>query len=140
VHILYFVSHDEGDEERFDDIPCTGSAHPVGVTEEDQEGLGGSQDRMDSIELTTIGVDNLLGAAVELALEQGLSISPPVPSAADRWIDSLEEGEEQPVLSAPATSPRSRRPTSTRMKTKTKTSKDPSKRVGEASKCLVPPV
>jgi hypothetical protein len=50
--------------------------------------------------MDSIGIDNLLGAAVELALEQGLSISPPFQSAADRWIDSLAEGKEQPVLSA----------------------------------------
>jgi hypothetical protein len=48
--------------------------------------------------LDSIGVDNLLGAAVELAYEQHLSISPPFQLGADRWISSLEDGEEQPVL------------------------------------------
>jgi hypothetical protein len=35
---------------------------------------------------------------VELAHEQGLSISPPFQRGADRWISSLEDGEEQLVL------------------------------------------
>jgi hypothetical protein len=52
--------------------------------------------------LDSIGVDNLLGAAVELAHEQGLSISPPFQRGADRWISSLEDGEEQPVLAGAA--------------------------------------
>jgi hypothetical protein len=33
---------------------------------------------------------------VELAYERHLSISPPFQLGADRWISSLEDGEEQP--------------------------------------------
>ena len=100
VYTLDFVSHDEGDEEWFDVI----QAHWFSAsraTEVDQEGHDdGSQVTRQAVQhlLDSIGVDNLLGATVELAHEQGLSISPPFQRGADRWISSLEDGEEQLVL------------------------------------------
>ena len=99
VYTLDFVRHGEGEEETFDAIP----AHWFSAsraTEVDQEGHEGPQDTRQAVQhlLDSIGVDNLLGATVELAHEQGLSISPPFQRGADRWISSLEDGEEQPVL------------------------------------------
>ena len=79
VYTLDFVRHGEGEQETFDAIP----AHWFSAsraTEVDQEGHDdGSQVTRQAVQhlLDSIGVDNLLGAAVELAHEQGLSISPP---------------------------------------------------------------
>jgi hypothetical protein len=100
VYTLDFVRHGEGEEETFDAIP----AHWFSAsraTEVVQEGHGdGSQVTRRAVQdlLNAIGVDNLLGATVELAYEQGLSISPPFQRGADRWTSSLEDGEDQPVL------------------------------------------
>ena len=100
VYTLDFVRHGEGEDETFDAIP----AHWFSAsraTEVDQEGHDdGSQVTRQAVQhlLDSIGVDNLLGATVELAYEQNLSISPPFQRGADRWISSLEDGEEQPVL------------------------------------------
>lgn len=99
MYTLDFVRHGEGEDETFDAIP----AHWFSAsraTEVDQEGHEGPQDTRQAVQhlLDSIGVDNLLGATVELAYEQNLSISPPFQRGADRWISSLEDGEEQPVL------------------------------------------
>jgi hypothetical protein len=104
VYTLDFVSHGEGDEETFDAIPDHWFSASR-ATEVDQEGHeDGPQDTRRAVQvlLDAIGVDNLLGATVELAHEQGLSISPPFQRGADRWISSLEDGEEQPVLAGDA--------------------------------------
>jgi hypothetical protein len=100
VYTLDFVSHDEGDEEWFDAIPAHwfSASRATEVVQEGHE--VGPQNTRRAVQdlLDAIGVDNLLGATVELAYEQNLSISPPLQRGADRWISSLEDGEEQPVL------------------------------------------
>jgi hypothetical protein len=78
VYTLDFANHGEGEEETFDAIPDHWFSASR-ATKVDQEGHDvGPQDTRRAVQniLDAIGVDNLLGAAVELAHEQGLSISP----------------------------------------------------------------